>query len=82
MISRLESRGQRVGVYTNYYNWQEIVGLDWTGASSHPLWYAHYDGAQNFNDFDSFGGWSRPSIKQYQGDATLCGAGVDLTWSP
>ena len=45
-----------------------------------PLWYAHYDGVQNFNDFKDFGGWTKPNIKQYQGDVTLCGAGVDYSW--
>lgn len=44
--------------------------------------YAHYDGEQNYNDFSPFGGWSRPSIKQYAGDASLCGLDVDLNWYP
>lgn len=48
-------------------------------------WFAglQYDGAQDFNDFSPFGGWTTPNIKQYAGDATgpykfavarLCGA--------
>lgn len=42
MLSEIRNQGQHPGVYTNYYNWQAIVGLGWTGASSVPLWYAHY----------------------------------------
>lgn len=35
--------------------------------------YAHYDNNPTFSDFVPFGGWSKPAIKQYVGDATLCG---------
>lgn len=44
--------------------------------------YAHYDNSRSFGDFRPFAGWSKPSIKQYAGDATVCGAGVDLNWYP
>jgi hypothetical protein len=30
---------------------------DWSGGSSAPLWYAHYDGSASFGDFVPFGGW-------------------------
>lgn len=39
-----------------------------------PLWYPHYDGAQSFDDFTPFGGWTVPTYKQYQGTTTICGA--------
>lgn len=45
-----------------------------------PLWYAHYDKSQSFSDFTSFGGWSKPTIKQFEQferDVTVCGADVD-----
>jgi hypothetical protein len=47
-----------------------------------PVWYAHYDGVANFNDWSSvyFGGWSKPSIKQYLGDKVLCGVGIDYNF--
>lgn len=38
--------GVKVGVYTNLNNWKEIVGLDFSGLSKYPLWYAHYDGKE------------------------------------
>jgi len=82
MLSELTSLGQHPGVYTNYYNWEAIVGLNWGGASGYPLWYAHYDGSPNFGDFVPFGGWSKPNIKQYAGDKTLCATGVDMNWYP
>lgn len=30
----------------------------------------------------SFGGWKQPFAKQYKGDVTVCGLGVDLNYSP
>ncbi|CAL6067397.1 Glycosyl_hydrolase family 25 protein [Hexamita inflata] len=67
----------RVGVYTNWYQWEDIVGWDWAGASSHQLWYPHYDDWQSFDDFQEFGGWSEPNIKQYAGDESECSTTVD-----
>ena len=42
--------------------------------------YAHYDNNPSFSDFNPFGGWSKPSIKQYSADRSICGAGVDLNY--
>ena len=42
--------------------------------------YAHYDNDPSFGDFNPFGGWKEPAIKQYSGDRTICGAGVDLNY--
>ena len=42
--------------------------------------YAHYDNNPSFSDFSPFGGWSRPSIKQYTGTSSVCGASIDNDW--
>lgn len=81
LVSELEKEGQVIGVYTSQSQWIPIMG-DWAGGSKFPLWYAHYDGVKSFGDFSPFAGWSKPNMKQYAGDATLCSAGVDLTWYP
>ena len=72
------------GIYSSYSQWQEIFGsVDYEYGSYLPLWYAHYDGQPNFNDYSSlpFGGFT-PFAKQYQGDATVCSFGVDLNYYP
>jgi GH25 family lysozyme M1 (1,4-beta-N-acetylmuramidase) len=81
LLSTAHSLGQHIGVYTSASQWGPIMG-NWAGASAYPLWYAHYDYNPSFSDFAPFGGWSKPSIKQYVGDATVCGAGVDKNWYP
>ncbi|TNV75753.1 hypothetical protein FGO68_gene6955 [Halteria grandinella] len=84
LISAIKSHGKVPGVYSSYYMWESIMGhpLNCGGHNGIPLWYAHYDNSQSFSDFHSFGGWSKPNIKQYAGTTTLCGGGVDFSWYP
>ncbi|CEF61772.1 Glycoside hydrolase, family 25 and Glycoside hydrolase, catalytic domain and Glycoside hydrolase, superfamily domain-containing protein [Strongyloides ratti] len=83
MVSKAQSMGVKVGIYSNYYNWQAIVGLDYTSHSNLPLWWADYNGHQDYTGFTPFGGWSKPSIHQYTGDVNGgCGVDLDQSWYP
>ena len=84
IISRIKSHGKKPGIYASEYMWQTIMGSlkGCPSVSSTQLWYAHYDNKPTFSDFLPFGGWSKPNIKQYAGDTTLCGAGVDKNYYP
>lgn len=84
LVNALKGHGMHVGIYASSSQWQSIFGARgncpyFTGQQ---LWYAHYDNNPSFSDFSSFGGWSKPNIKQYKGDTTLCGAGVDMDFYP
>jgi len=81
MINQANSEGVHIGIYTSYSQWSPIMG-GWTGGSPYSLWYAHYDGNPNFNDWFAFNGWSTPAMKQYNGDVTVCGVGIDQDWYP
>ena len=75
--------GSKCGVYSNQNNWITIFGSStWvsTAASGLPIWYAYYDNVASFAEFPTFGGWTTPDMKQYNGTATICGVGVDLDW--
>lgn len=76
MISRGQAHGVNIGMYTSASQWGPIGGT-YSGFGNLPLWYAHYDGSPSFSDFSPFGGWYKPAIKQYRGDASVCGAGID-----
>ena len=80
LVSAFKPYKKRLGIYTNLHNWSKIVGIKWQGLKTYPLWYAHYDKLASFKDFKSFGGWKRPSIKQYVGDTKVCGVKVDLNF--
>eukprot|EP00933_Yihiella_yeosuensis_P045095 TRINITY_DN4040_c0_g2_i1.p1 TRINITY_DN4040_c0_g2~~TRINITY_DN4040_c0_g2_i1.p1 ORF type:complete len:257 (-),score=8.12 TRINITY_DN4040_c0_g2_i1:168-938(-) len=77
MLSGARAAGVKIGIYSSMYQWNPIMGSYSKGAK-YPLWYAHYDRSASFSDFRSFGGWSRPAIKQYIGDTTVCSSGVDV----
>ena len=81
------ANGINIGVYSSYYEWGNVFFSDYTACSQPAqygwkLWYADYDGEQNFDDFEAFGGWSSPIMKQYYGDASECGLDVDLNYIP
>ena len=84
IIARIKAKGKTPGIYANAYQWQNIFGSRsaCTSVGGTQLWYAHYDNNPSFSDWASFAGWSKPNIKQYQGDVTLCGAGVDKNFYP
>jgi len=79
LLSACSSNGVTCGVYTSEYEWETVMGSrgSCTQASSANLWYAHYDNNPSFSDYRQIGGWSSPNIKQYVGDTTACGLGVD-----
>ena len=82
LISAVQSHGITVGVYTSEYEWENTMGSlsACPEASSVQLWYAHYDGSRTFSDYVRIGGWSSPAIKQFLGDRSACGVGIDLNW--
>ncbi|GMT01812.1 hypothetical protein PENTCL1PPCAC_23986, partial [Pristionchus entomophagus] len=82
MASQGKAMGITIGVYTNNNSWGTIVGSSWNGVSSHPLWWANWNGQANFNNFSPFGGWTKPAMHQYQGDVKgPCSIGnVDMSW--
>jgi len=84
LIAEAKKLGKSPGVYASSYMWDSIMGSGCTAGHSGgaDLWYAHYDDDPSFSDFQPFGGWSTPSIKQYEGSVTVCGLGVDKNWYP
>ncbi|EDR21966.1 lysozyme, putative [Entamoeba dispar SAW760] len=84
MMNQARAIGIVHGVYVSQHYWNSFFGSSYIYpyASSTPLWYPHYDHNPSFSDFSSFGGWSTPAIKQYQGTTSMCSASVDLSYQP
>ncbi|KHJ94199.1 hypothetical protein OESDEN_05875 [Oesophagostomum dentatum] len=81
MGEKLDAMGVKWGIYTNNHNWGNIVGINWNKWAHKPLWWANYNGHQDFTGFVPFGGWSKPSIHQYAGDYKgPCSVDMDLNW--
>jgi hypothetical protein len=78
-VSRANQNGVSAGIYTNWYDWQQITG-SYTGFSSLRLWYwnaygqgPNAEAQASFDDFRAFDGWSRPAVKQFALNEALCG---------
>lgn len=81
----MHAKNKKVGIYASRYMWSSIYGSFTAcpnAATNVALWYAHYDNTPSFADFQAFGGWKTPTIKQYEGTTSLCGASVDRNWHP
>jgi len=87
VVNTLQAAGASVGIYTSKSQWTEVMGSSFRGGANLPLWYSHYDNTPSFADFGrssigSYGGWTTPAIKQYQGDQSACGCNTDFNWAP
>uniref|UniRef100_A0A914Z657 Lysozyme n=1 Tax=Panagrolaimus superbus TaxID=310955 RepID=A0A914Z657_9BILA len=78
-VSRANSNGISAGIYTNWYDWQQITGA-YTGFQSSRLWYwnalgqgPNAESAATFDDYRPFGGWNSPAVKQFALNEALCG---------
>lgn len=71
------------GIYTGKGFWQSYMG-DTTEFADVPLWYALYDNEPTLDGWDDpvrperFGGWERPTAKQYMDNHVhVCGLALD-----
>ncbi|KAG9391077.1 Glycoside hydrolase, family 25 [Carpediemonas membranifera] len=67
----------RVGMYTSESQWNPIACNSKEFADMQ-LWWPRYDGVESLShNWASFGGWSRPAVKQYRGSVPMCGTTID-----
>jgi len=79
-VNRASSYGIAVGIYTNWYDWQQITGAYTGFQTSARLWYWNAYGqgpdaeaVATFDDYRMFGGWNAPAVKQFALNESLCG---------
>lgn len=64
------------GIFTSRSAWNQIMGG--TAEFGEPaLWYTNFDNDPTFADFQQFGGWKKPSIKQFSANVNECGIRID-----
>ena len=86
LVKACLSQATSCGIYSSQSQWVALFGsaskVDSTAAQL-PVWYARYPNNQSptLSDFQPFGGWSAPSMKQYAADATVCTLDVDLDFT-
>lgn len=60
------------------YEWEKILGLDYSSFSDRVLWYVSDDKRKSHRDFRPFGGWNVPRVKQYNKGQEICGNQVNF----
>ena len=70
----------KIGIYSNNQLW-DVVMCNYMGLNSYKLWWQHYDNRKSFSNFVPFGGWDKPTLKQYAGNVERCGTLIDRDYS-
>jgi GH25 family lysozyme M1 (1,4-beta-N-acetylmuramidase) len=81
LIQQINMLGVKFGIYTSKSHWHLIMNNVTKFSLDSPLWYSHYDNDKSFNDFQAFGGWRKPLIKQFISDVKECGIILDRNFS-
>ncbi|KAF1766181.1 hypothetical protein GCK72_006137 [Caenorhabditis remanei] len=79
IVSRARQYGMTVGIYTSYYDWNQITN-GWSSIGNDVLlWYWNVLGGgvngetpATFADFRAFGCWTTPSVKQFAQVEQVC----------
>uniref|UniRef100_A0A0N5BT74 Lysozyme n=1 Tax=Strongyloides papillosus TaxID=174720 RepID=A0A0N5BT74_STREA len=82
MILRAKDYNITLGIYTNWYDWDQIAGSTTAFQQYNlPLWYwdasglgSNAEGTKDFMNFRSFGSWINPSAKEYALTEWFCSA--------
>ena len=77
LIQPIESYRVKFGISTTRHRWRKALNNTTKFSVNIPLWYSHPDNTQSFDDFQTFGGWTEPSMKQYRVDVKECGVVFD-----
>ena len=77
----------RIGIYTRQGAWDNIIGPDGDSLGrKYPIWYANYDDFAPLTSriwrLEGFGGWWKPSWKQYAQNIDFGGQPFDLNQTP
>eukprot|EP00825_Cyclidium_porcatum_P040472 TRINITY_DN5123_c0_g1_i1.p2 TRINITY_DN5123_c0_g1~~TRINITY_DN5123_c0_g1_i1.p2 ORF type:complete len:125 (-),score=19.27 TRINITY_DN5123_c0_g1_i1:212-586(-) len=72
--------GNYIGLLSTRDNWNAIFGSSCDKFSIYPIWYIDDNGIASMNDWssESFGGWRKPTMKQYQTNGQVCGVSVNF----
>jgi len=79
LVDEVKNQNYSVGIYASASQWDPITNgsIDFRDVR---LWHARWDKNESFDNFKSFGGWTKPVMKQYVGDVAQCDVNVDKDW--
>ncbi|CAF1322108.1 unnamed protein product [Adineta steineri] len=81
LIVQISNLGMKFGIFTSKFHWISIMNNITKFSSYAPLWYIEHDNERSFDDFQTFGEWRQPSMKQFIGDVKECGVILNKNFS-
>jgi len=69
-----------VGAYVSKRSWHGILGDDYKGWGELKVWFARWDHKPGPGEWEPYGSFKNATIHQYEGDAKVCSASVDLDY--
>lgn len=81
LISQIEQYQIKFGIATTRAQWLRLTNNSTRWAQKAPLWYANNDQHKSFDDFQAFGGWSQPLLKQFRSDVKECGVMLNRNYA-
>ena len=82
MLDEASKYGKPVGIYTNFVEWNNIIGKTWVVQTKYKLWWISWDNQSNFKNFRAFGPWKSADIKQYTNEINVCGIEYNQNFKP
>jgi hypothetical protein len=80
MVDEAKAQKKIVGIYTSLEQWR-VITKDSKKFKGLPVWYSRYDGKANYDDFKKFGGWTMPTMKQFNPPNNVCNVTFEKDWS-
>ena len=85
-VKQLLDEGRKLNIKMGIYGSHRTWGILFHGNCSvgtPPLWYARYDNVKSFAEWQPYGDWKSPSIKQYNDKVAECDdVAADVNWHP
>ena len=78
LVGNATSLALKPGIFTFSPTWDRLMGKDCSEFGPLPLWYIRWNSNPEPNDFLPFGGWTKPTAKQYDTGEEDCSIEYDL----
>lgn len=76
-VAEYTKSGIFFAIITDEFNWNRIMGKDYSEFKNNLLWYIRHDKDPENINFKPFGGWTKALAKQYD-DANICGVKFNI----
>ncbi|KAI1722388.1 lysozyme-like protein 5 [Ditylenchus destructor] len=81
--AQVRAQQPQFGILSDAESWENVTGPGYSGDSQYQLWWAEHNGIADYIGWVTFGGWSLPSMHQYNSNVQLnsaCSTTANQDW--